>query len=137
MTPVPVTAAVIETDGRVLIGKRMAGRFSGRWEFPGGKIEEGETPEECLTRELREELGIEARIGAFFLSTIHSYSHVTIELLTYRAEILSGAISLHDHTEVRWVAKTDLQDYDFPEADKAVIEKLINEAADGDASQDT
>jgi 8-oxo-dGTP diphosphatase len=137
MKPIPVTAAVIEADGRVLIGRRKAGRFSGRWEFPGGKIEEGETPEGCLTRELREELGIEARVGAFLLSTIHSYSHATIELLTYRAEILSGTISLQDHTEVRWVAKGDLQNYDFPEADKTIIEKLIKEAADGDAPSDT
>jgi 8-oxo-dGTP diphosphatase len=122
--PVPVTAAIIERDGRVLIGKRKAGHFTGRWEFPGGKVEEGEKPEECLRRELREELGVEARIGPFFLSTIHSYGHVTIELLTYRAEILSGSICLNDHTEVRWVAATDLDEYDFPEADVAIIEAL-------------
>jgi 8-oxo-dGTP diphosphatase len=127
MQPVAVTAAIIEKDGRVLIGKRKRGHFSGRWEFPGGKVEEGETPEECLRRELKEELEIEARIGRLFLSTVHVYSHMTIELLAYRVEILSGRIGLNDHTEVLWVAIGDLEEYDFPEADKAVIERLQSE----------
>jgi len=127
MKPVAVTAAIIERDGRILIGRRKRGHFTGRWEFPGGKVEEGETPEECLRRELNEELGIEARIGEFFLSSVYAYKHVTIDLLTYRAEILSGKISLNDHTELRWVAVRDLQGFDFPEADKAVIEKLQSE----------
>jgi 8-oxo-dGTP diphosphatase len=123
-SPVPVTAALIVKDGRILIAKRKGGRFAGRWEFPGGKIEEGETPEACLERELREELGVEARVGTFFLSTVYPYRHATIELLIYRAEIVSGVISLRDHTEVKWVAITDLRRYDFPEADMAVIEAL-------------
>lgn len=127
--PVPVTAALIENDGRILIGKRKRGRFAGRWEFPGGKVEEGEAPEECLKRELYEELGVAARVGELFLSTVHAYHHVTIELLTYKAEILSGEIVLRDHTEIRWVPVPDLPGYDFPEADKAVIEKLTKEAA--------
>jgi 8-oxo-dGTP diphosphatase len=126
-SPVPVTAALIVKDGRILIAKRKGGRFAGRWEFPGGKIEEGETPEACLERELREELGVEARIGASFLSTVYPYRHATIELLTYRAEIISGNISLRVHTEVRWVAIADLRRYDFPEADMAVIEALEEE----------
>jgi 8-oxo-dGTP diphosphatase len=113
----------------VLIGKRLRGYFTGRWEFPGGKVEEGETPEDCLRRELKEELDVEARVGPLFLSGVHAYSHVTIELLTYRAEILSGGISLSDHSEVRWVAIKDLQEYDFPEADRAVIDKLQAEQA--------
>ncbi len=107
----------------------MRGYFTGRWEFPGGKVEEGETPEDCLRRELKEELDVEARVGPLFLSGVHAYSHVTIELLTYRAEILSGGISLSDHSEVRWVAIKDLQEYDFPEADRAVIDKLQAEQA--------
>jgi 8-oxo-dGTP diphosphatase len=129
--PVPVTAALIENDGHILIGKRKRGHFAGRWEFPGGKVEEGEAPEDCLRRELHEELGVEARVGELFLSTIYAYHHVTIELLTYRAEILSGEIVLRDHTEIRWVPIPDLRRYDFPEADKAVIEKLTKEAAPG------
>jgi 8-oxo-dGTP diphosphatase len=128
MTPhVKVTAAIIEKNGRILIGRRKTGRFAGRWEFPGGKIEPGETPEVCLRRELREELGIEARIGALFLSTDHVYSHMSIELITYRAEVVSEDFCLRDHTEIRWVAPEELDGYDFPGADEAVIEKLIRE----------
>ena len=123
--PVPVTAALIVKDGLILIGKRKMGRLAGRWEFPGGKIEEGETPEECLRRELREELGVDARIGGLFLSTVYQYDHVTIELLTYEAEMMDGEIVLSDHTEIRWVRIADLPQYDFPEADQVVIEKLI------------
>ncbi len=124
---VKVAAAVIEKDGRILIGKRKAGRFAGRWEFPGGKIEPGETPESCLRRELQEELGVDSRIGALILSTKHVYGHMSIELITYRAEVLSKDFCLRDHTEIRWVTPEELGTYDFPEADKAVIEKLIRE----------
>ena len=67
MKPLLVAAAVIEKDGKILIAQRKKGwRFAGKWEFPGGKIEPNETPEECLRRELREELGIETEIGDFF-----------------------------------------------------------------------
>jgi 8-oxo-dGTP diphosphatase len=127
---VKVTAAIIEKDGRILIAKRKGGRFAGRWEFPGGKLEPGETPERCLERELAEELGIEARVGAHFLSTRHIYSHMAIELITYRVEVLSGEFSLRDHSEIRWVLPGNLGEYDFPEADEAVIERLMKEGSD-------
>jgi 8-oxo-dGTP diphosphatase len=123
-SPVRVAAAIIERNRCVLIGKRRAGRFAGKWEFPGGKVEKGETPRECLRRELREELAVEARIGDLFESVVHAYSHGTIELLTYRCEILSGKIALRDHSELRWVPLFDLDSYDFPEADKTAVEKL-------------
>lgn len=124
--PLMVTAAVIERDGRVLIAKRKNGwRFAGKWEFPGGKIEPNETPEECLRRELREELGIETEIGNFFCSSTYAYPHATVQLLVYRAFHVSGEYTLYDHQEIRWVLPEDLLQYDFPEADNLVIEKLI------------
>ncbi len=129
--PVPVAAALIEKDGRVLIAKRKAGRFTGKWEFPGGKVEEDETPEECLKRELREELAIETQIGTLYLSTTYAYPHATIELLTYRASIVSGEIELREHSDARWVAPEELQNYDFPEADCAVIERLARDVRPG------
>lgn len=128
---VKVTAAIIEKDGKVLIGKRMRGRLAGTWEFPGGKMEPGETPDACLIRELREELGVEARIGAPFLTTRHVYTHMAIELITFRAEVASVDFTLNDHTEVRWVPPEDLGGYEFPAADKAVIEKLQRETGNG------
>ena len=73
-----------------------------QWEFPGGKMEPGETQEECLARELAEELGIEARVGKLFLSTKHTYSHMAIEFVTYEAEeFVSGEPRLRDHNEIR------------------------------------
>ena len=124
--PLMVTAAVIERDGRVLIAKRKNGwRFAGKWEFPGGKIEPNETPEECLRRELREELGIETEIGNFFCSSTYAYPHATVQLLVYRAFHVSGEYTLYDHQEIRWVLPEDLLQYDFPEADNLVIEKLM------------
>jgi 8-oxo-dGTP diphosphatase len=122
---IKVVAAIIRKEGRILIGKRRVGTFAGKWEFPGGKMEPGETPEECLARELAEELGVEARVGAFFLSTRHTYSHTAIEFVTYETEIVSGEPRLHDHNEIRWVLPGELSLYDFPEADKPVVEKLL------------
>ena len=119
-----VIAGIIRKDGRILIGKRKVGTFAGKWEFPGGKMEPGETPEQCLARELTEELGVRARIGKLFLSTRHTYSHMAIEFVTYEAEIVSGEPRLRDHNELRWVLPAELCLYDFPEADRPVVEKL-------------
>ena len=133
MKPLVVTAAVIEKDGKVLIAKRKKGwRFAGKWEFPGGKIEPGETPEECLRRELREELGIETEIGDFLCSSTYAYSHATVELLVYRAIHTAGEYTLYDHQEIRWVPPEALRDYEFPEADEPIIEKLIEAAVRGE-----
>ncbi|HUJ68660.1 MAG TPA: (deoxy)nucleoside triphosphate pyrophosphohydrolase [Syntrophorhabdales bacterium] len=122
---VKVIAAIIRKERRILIGKRKGGTFAGKWEFPGGKMELGETPEECLARELAEELGVEARIGKLFLSTRHTYSHMAIEFVTYETEIISGEPCLRDHHEIRWVLPEELTLYDFPEADWPVVEKLM------------
>ncbi|MGD0658197.1 MAG: (deoxy)nucleoside triphosphate pyrophosphohydrolase [Syntrophorhabdales bacterium] len=121
---VRVIAAIIRKEGRILIGKRRVGTFAGKWEFPGGKMEPGESQEECLARELAEELGIEARVGKLFLSTKHTYSHMAIEFVTYEAEIVSGEPRLRDHNEIRWVLPEELSLYDFPEADRPAVEEL-------------
>ena len=126
--PTQVAAAIIVNDNRILIGKRKAGRFADKWEFPGGKVEQGETPEECLKREIGEELGVDVRIGEFFLSNVHAYDHATIELMAYKAGIVSGDLCLRDHSEIRWVVAEDLPLYDFPEADRPTIEKLMAES---------
>ena len=127
MDYIKVTAAIIEKDGHILIGRRKAGRFADMWEFPGGKVEGAETPEECLKRELREELDVEAEIGEFFLSNKHAYSHIAIELLVYKAKIVGGEFCLRDHKEIRWVPAENLHSYAFPAADLPIIDKLIRE----------
>lgn len=127
--PKIVTAAVIEKDGHVLIGKRKQGKkHAGNWEFPGGTLERGETYEQCLKRELLEELAITAEIGDLVCSSTFSYTpDWTIQLMAYRATIISGIFSLNDHDEIRWVKIEDLTNYDFPEADEFVIETLLKE----------
>ena len=127
-----VTAAVIESDGNILIAKRKQGsRFAGKWEFPGGKLEKGETPEQCLKRELQEELAITTEVGDLICSSDYNYTpEFTIRLLAYRTTVISGVFNLNDHDEIRWVKPTDLAKYDFPEADKPIVDLLIKEGCD-------
>ena len=127
-SPQVVVAGVIEQDGRILIGKRKQGKkFAGNWEFPGGTLEKGETPEQCLRRELREELAVEIEVGDLICSSEYSYTpEWTIKLLAYRTRLISGIFNLKDHEEVRWVSLGDLINYDFPEASKPIVEKLIS-----------
>jgi len=100
----------------------------GNWEFPGGTLEEGETYEQCLKRELQEELAIISEIGDLICSSEYNYTpDWTVRLLVYRATVVSGTFSLNDHDEIRWVKPEDLVHYDFPEADKPIVKKLILE----------
>jgi 8-oxo-dGTP diphosphatase len=120
-----VTAAVIEDGGRVLIARRKAAdRFGGYWEFPGGKLEPGEAPEAGLRRELREELGIEAAIGAFLGSFPFESAELSIELLAYRASIERGKLRPVDHDEIIWARTGDLPGYEFTEPDKPLVALL-------------
>jgi len=123
---ITVTAAVLEKDGRVLIARRKRGdRLADKWEFPGGKIEEGETPEACLRRELQEEFGIDVAVGGFVGQSCHRYPHGEIELLAYRATHLSGDFQLHDHEEIHWVHPADLHRYDVSAADIPIVKLLL------------
>ena len=133
--PQIVTAAIIEKNGHILIAKRKRGkRHAGNWEFPGGTLEEGETHEQCLKRELQEELAITAEVGELICTSEYSYTpDWTIRLLAYRTTLASDIFNLHDHDEIRWVKLTDLANYEFPEADRPIVEKLILENRDSQA----
>lgn len=121
-----VTAAVIEKDGKILIAQRRKGStLGGRWEFPGGKIEPGETAEACLKRELKEELGIESEIGKFIIESQFRYCLVPIELLAYRVKHLSGEFKVNEHEEIRWVDPSELGSYDFTPADEPIVKILL------------
>ena len=121
-----VTGAFLEKDGKILIARRKTGdKLAGKWEFPGGKIEPGETPEACLKRELMEEFGVETRIGEFICSSKFEYKHMTIELLVYRAYHVAGEFRLTDHDQLAWVTKTELKNYDFSSADIPVVEHIL------------
>ena len=125
-----VTAAVIERDGRILIARRRREELlGGKWEFPGGKLESGETMEQCLKRELREELGIETEVGEFLCSSRFVYRHMAVELLVYRASYVSGEIVLLKHDRVEWVLPEALKEYDFSEADRPVVRRLTEDFA--------
>lgn len=120
-----VTAAVIFKDGKVFIARRAPGENSaGGWEFPGGKIEKGETPQECLKRELYEELGIKTEIGEFVAESIYEYPKGAIRLLAYRAEITDGEMRLSVHDAFRWVPANELHEYGLLPADVPVADKL-------------
>lgn len=124
-----VTAGIIvdPEDGRVLIAQRPAGgRHPGSWEFPGGKVEPGETLQECLARELAEEVGIEARVGVEMARVRYSYPDLAIELIAFSAEIVSGTLSdLHCRNH-RWVTRSELPGYDLLPPDR-VLEREIFE----------
>ncbi len=123
---ITVTAAIIEREGTILIARRRRGdRQAGKWEFPGGKIEEGETPEVCLRRELQEEFGIDVVVGGFVGRSSHRYPHGEVDLLAYRVTHLSGDFQLHDHEEIRWVEPADLPSHDFSAADIPIVKLLL------------
>jgi len=86
-----VTCAIIEKEDKILIARRTADqKLAGKWEFPGGKVEAGESPEECLKRELEEEFGIQAEVGEFITSNKHHYEHISIELMAFDTTYISG-----------------------------------------------
>lgn len=124
--PIRVTAAIIRRPGQILLARRQRGdHLAGHWEFPGGKIEGGETPEQCLARELEEEFGVGAAVGRFVASSRHAYDTREIELLVYEAELEPGEWNLDSHDETRWVATRDLLTYDLAPADIPIAERLI------------
>ena len=123
-----VTAAIIESENKILIAQRKANDnlFGGLWEFPGGKIEDGETPEECMARELKEELEIEVEVGTLITSNKHVYPNGIFELLAYKVEHISGNFVLNDHDEVKWITIDEISKFDFPPANTPIINYLKN-----------
>ncbi|GGB22366.1 NUDIX hydrolase [Sphingomonas metalli] len=120
-----VAAAILERDGTVLVARRAEGQaMAGAWEFPGGKLEPGETPADCMVRELREELGIAVAAGEELTRVVHRYPGGAIELIAIRATWLSGEIGLTVHDAVRWVAPADLAALDLLPADVPVARRL-------------
>jgi 8-oxo-dGTP diphosphatase len=121
---VAVVAAVIAQNGRLLVTRRLRGtHLEGFWEFPGGKIDVGETHEAALRREIREELGAEAQVADLILSTTHSYTERTVLLHFYRCILLSDARPLLGQ-EMRWVDGAGLAGLKFPPADEELIKRL-------------
>ena len=120
-----VTAGIIRENGKVLIALRKPGtHMAGKWEFPGGKIEPGETPEESLARELMEELAVRAHVGELLCRTFYEGGGVSLELLVFRVERVEGKPAALEHTEIRWVRPEELASYDLADSDRRVVEEL-------------
>lgn len=119
-----VAAGIIRRGDRILICQRPEGKsLAGKWEFPGGKLEAGETPEECLVRELREELGFEARVEGI-VDARAEYEAGDFLILYYNVVVVSGEPSPLEHAQIKFVPPCELAEYDFPGTDAAVAEKL-------------
>jgi 8-oxo-dGTP diphosphatase len=123
---VKVTAAIIIEKDRVLITRRPpGGRHPGAWEFPGGKVEPGETPSECLARELSEELGIVVRVEEKLAEVEHAYPDLRVDLMVYSCDITAGSLSDLGCAEHAWVALEELDKYDLLPPDREVAEWLV------------
>ena len=126
-----VVAAQIERDGKYLITQRKpSSSLPLLWEFPGGRVEDSETDQGALQRELREEMEIEVEVGASSVGVTHEYSAYVIDFRVYRCKLLTPEnrikkIGVHDY---RWVAPSELDDYEFPGADQATIDALLKES---------
>ena len=125
-----VTCAIIENNGTVLVARRStAMSMPLKWEFPGGKIHENETPEECLKRELMEELGVTVVISGSLAPSTYAYSAFTITLYPFICKIVEGDVVLHEHACVKWVEPGELQAVDWTEADVPVAQEYLRYVA--------
>ena len=123
-TIINVTAALIVKDDKVLAARRRPGKhLEGYWEFPGGKLEENETPEDCLERELAEEFRISSRVRAFIGESIYDYGDKIVRLLGFEVDHLSGDFELMDHDELRWLNIDQLEDVKWAPADIPLVEQ--------------
>ncbi|TGE30993.1 (deoxy)nucleoside triphosphate pyrophosphohydrolase [Desulfosporosinus sp. Sb-LF] len=120
-----VTAAIILKDNKILIAQRAPGEnLAGKWEFPGGKIEPKETLQECLKREIREELDVDIEVLDFFGESIYPYHSGTIKLMAFWCQWISGDFTMKVHSQIVWASHHELDSYDFAPADIPLVEKL-------------
>jgi 8-oxo-dGTP diphosphatase len=125
MKAIEVAAGLIFRDGKLLITQRHAdAHLGGLWEFPGGKREAGETFEQCLRRELKEELGCDVEVGKRVESITHDYPEKSVRLEFYHCSWLAHEPSPIDCADCRWVTREQLADFEFPAADARLLEKL-------------
>ena len=120
---IEVTAAILEEGSKIMIARRARGKhLAGFWEFPGGKIEQDETPEICLTRELKEEFEIDVTIEKYIGESIFNYPNKTIKLKAFTCQIRNGRMKLNDHDKVEWINLEEITNYKLAPADLPIIE---------------
>lgn len=127
MSAIPVTCALIERAGRVLLARRPEGKaLGGKWEFPGGKVDPGESSERCLQREIEEELGCRVEVGQALSPVVHSYPGGCIELIPFRCTVLSGEPEALEHAEITWLEPRDLLEMDLADADEPILREYLH-----------
>ena len=132
MKTVKVVAAVIKaTNGKgepiIFATQRGYGEFKGGWEFPGGKIEEGETPQEALKREIMEELDTEIKVGDFIHTIEYDYPTFHLSMDCFWCEIIKGELVLKEHQAARWLTKENINDVEWLPADIELVNKILSE----------
>ncbi len=121
-----VVAALIWANDKFMICQRPAYKARGLlWEFVGGKVESGETKEQALIRECREELAVTLDVGSVFMEVIHEYPDITITLTLFNAEIAEGVPQMLEHNDIRWITPAEIPQYDFCPADTEILKRLI------------
>lgn len=121
---VSVVAAVIVREGRVFATKRGYGEFEGGWEFPGGKVEDGETPEKALVREIKEELDAEIEVGEHLVTAEYDYETFHLSMRCYECSLVGEHMKLLEHSDAKWVDKEGLDGLDWLPADVQVVEAI-------------
>ena len=124
MKSVEVVAAIIEKEGKYFATQRGYGDFKDGWEFPGGKIEEGETPKEALVREIKEELETEISVGELIDTIEYDYPTFHLSMDCFWAEIVSGNLVLTEHEAAKWLTKDELDSVEWLPADITVIQTI-------------
>lgn len=123
-----VVAALIEKDNKYLIARRSTGSNDvlGKWEFPGGKVEENESDKQAIEREIKEEFGMEIKAIRFLKNNVYNYPDKVVDLRLYECKYISGEFSLHDHFEYKFEEKNNIIKYDLCPADISLAQYLIN-----------
>ena len=124
MKTIEVVASIIHQDGKILATQRGYGDFKGLWEFPGGKIEPDETPEEALRREIREELNIDISVEKHICIVEHDYPNFHLTMHCYWCSIVQGELVLNEHQSARWLEKTEWESVEWLPADIVVVKEL-------------
>ncbi|MBQ6331674.1 MAG: (deoxy)nucleoside triphosphate pyrophosphohydrolase [Clostridia bacterium] len=130
MKTVRVAAAIIRREGRILATQRGYGAYKDYWEFPGGKIEPGETPEEALIREIREELAVPVLPERFLMTAEYDYPEFHLSMDCFLCSIAAGEPALLEHESARWLMKEQLADVNWLPADLLIVERLQRETED-------
>lgn len=124
MKTIRVVAAVIRDNDRIFTTARGYGDYKGKWEFPGGKIEKGETPGEALKREIIEELDTEIRVGELIDTIEYDYPDFHLSMECFWCEVINGKLELKEHEEARWLTREELYSVEWLPADERLIEKI-------------